>query len=186
MLDLKTALPHFSLPDFNGKTWTERDFQDAPALLVVFICPHCPYVKHVRKAFAQFASEYEKKGLAVVGINSNDSIAFPDDDPAGMRREADEAGYAFPYLYDASQDVAKRFQAACTPDFFLFDRNRQLAYRGQFDDSRPSKDVPVTGTDLRAAADAVLAGKPAATAQRPSVGCNIKWKSGNEPAYFHA
>jgi peroxiredoxin len=186
MLDLGTKVPTLRLPDLNGTMVSDEDFKGAPALLVAFICPHCPYVKHVRQEFSRFAKEYRQRGLAIVGINSNDAKAFPDDDPTGMKKEADEAGYVFPYLYDESQSVARSFRAACTPDFFLFDRGRQLVYRGQFDDSRPGKESPVTGKDLRTAADAVLAGRPQAAMQMPSVGCNIKWKPGNEPAYFKA
>ena len=184
MLELETALPRFSLPDLNGRPVSDRDFQAAPALLVAFLCPHCPYVQHVRKEFGRFAKEYEAKGLAVVGINANDASLHAEDGPEGMKREMADAGYTFPYLIDESQKVAQAFRAACTPDFFLFDRDRRLVYRGQFDDSRPGKDVPVTGVDLRAAADAALANRPAPAAQRPSIGCNIKWKNGNEPVYF--
>jgi thiol-disulfide isomerase/thioredoxin len=141
-------------------------------------------VKHIRQEFARFAKEYEPKGLKVVAIASNDTTEFPEDGPEGMKQEAAEAGYVFPYLFDEKQQVARAFRAACTPDLFLFDANRRLVYRGQFDGSRPKNDVPVTGADLRAAADAVLAGKPAPETQRPSMGCNIKWSPGNAPAYF--
>ena len=157
-----------------------------PALLVTFICKHCPFVKHVRAGFAALAVEYQKRGLAVVAVASNDAQAFPEDGPEGMAAEALEAGYTFPYLFDESQEVAKAYGAACTPDFFLFDRGRRLFYRGQMDGSRPGNGVPVTGSDLRAALDAVLGGRPAPEVQRPSLGCNIKWKPGNEPAYFSA
>jgi peroxiredoxin len=180
---LGTALPSFSLPDLDGKTVTDRDFRNAPALVVAFICPHCPYVKHVRQAFAQLAKEYQQHRVAIVAINSNDAQAFPDDDPAGMQREASAAGFTFPYLYDDSQEVAKAFRAACTPDFFVFDGDRRLAYRGQFDGSRPNSATPVTGADLRSALDAVVAGRAPAAEQRPSVGCNIKWKPQNAPNY---
>ncbi len=166
--------------------YSSERFKDTPGLLVAFLCPHCPFVKHVRTQFANFAREYQAKGLRVVAINSNDSIAFPDDSPAGMKKEIEDVGYTFPYLVDGSQAVAKSFRAACTPDFFLFDRNGKLAYRGQFDDSRPSNEVPVTGLDLRSAADAVLLAQPASTTQKPSTGCNIKWKPGNAPDYFPA
>jgi thiol-disulfide isomerase/thioredoxin len=161
-----------------------EDFSDAPALLVMFICNHCPYVKHIRDALAKFCREYQGKGLAVVGINSNDAEKYPDDSPAMMKAEVAAAGYTFPYLFDELQQVARDYQAACTPDFFLFDKDRRLVYRGQFDNSRPSNGKPLTGADLRAAADAVLAGKPAPSLQIPSAGCNIKWKPGNEPDYF--
>ena len=184
MLELGTSLPPFRLPDYDGKIISERDFQSASALLVAFICPHCPYAKHIRQEFSRFAKDYQGRGLRIVAINSNDAVKFPDDNPAGMKKEAAEAGYTFPYLYDQSQQVAKAFRAACTPDLFLFDGKRTLVYRGQFDDSRPNTDTPVTGADLRAAADAALEGRPVPSTQIPSIGCNIKWKAGNEPAYF--
>jgi len=184
MLDLGTPLPSFSLPDFNGKVVSDADFTGSKALLVAFICEHCPFVRHVRSEFARFAKEYEAKGLKVVAIMSNSIEEFPQDGPEGMKKEAQEAGYVFPYLFDKDQNVAKAFKAACTPDLFLFDGNRRLAYRGQFDGSRPKNNVPVNGADLRAAADAVLAGKAPSETQRPSMGCNIKWYPGNEPAYF--
>jgi peroxiredoxin len=184
MLDLGTTLPSFSLPDLNGRTVSDTDFKGARALLVVFICKHCPFVQHIRPEFARFAKEYQAKGLNIVAIASNSVKEFPEDGPEGMKEEATAAGYAFPYLFDEKQTVAQVFNAACTPDFFLFDASGHLAYRGQFDGSRPKSDVPVTGADLRAAADAVLAGKPAPAMQRPSMGCNIKWYPGNEPAYY--
>jgi peroxiredoxin len=184
MLDLGTPLPSFSLPDFNGKVVSDADFKDSKALLVAFICEHCPFVRHVRSEFARFAKEYEAKGLNVVAIMSNSIEEFPQDGPEGMKKEAQEAGYVFPYLFDKDQKVAKAFKAACTPDLFLFDGDRRLVYRGQFDGSRPKNNVPVTGADLRAAADAVLAGQKPSEQQRPSMGCNIKWYPGNEPAYF--
>ena len=183
MLGLTTPLPPFHLPDVNGTFVSSSDFRGSPGLLVVFICPHCPFVTHIRTELARFAREYQAKGLAIVAINSNDSIAFPDDSPEGMREEGSKAGYVFPYLVDESQQVAKAFHAACTPDFFLFDRDRRLVYRGQFDDSRPRNLIPVTGSDLRAAADAVLDGREPSRIQKPSIGCNIKWKIGNEPEY---
>ena len=185
MLDLGTPLPSFELLDVDGVPVSSGQFSDAPALLVVFICPHCPVVKHIRNAFARFAREYQARGLAVVAVNSNDTVAFPDDSPEGMRDEISRAGYTFPYLIDDSQEVAKMFRAACTPDFFLFDRNRRLTYRGQFDDSRPGNAIPLTGSDLRAAADAVLEERTLSMNQKPSVGCNIKWKVGYEPHYFN-
>jgi peroxiredoxin len=184
MLDLGTPLPSFSLPDFNGNTVSDADVKGSKALLVAFICNHCPFVRHVRAEFARFAKEYEAKGLKVVAIASNSIDEFPEDGPAGMKQEATEVGYIFPYLFDKDQKVAKAFKAACTPDLFLFDGNRRLAYRGQFDGSRPKNNVPVTGSDLRAAADAVLAGQKPSEQQRPSMGCNIKWYPGNEPEYF--
>lgn len=180
---LRTLAPDFRLPDTNGKLVGLTDFADASALLVMFICNHCPYVKHIRAGIAKLARDYQKRDLAVVAINANDAASYPEDSPAKMREEARANGYTFPYLYDESQAVAKAYGAACTPDFFLFDRSRRLVYRGQFDDSRPGNGVPVTGNDLRAALDAVLAGLPVSTKQKPSVGCNIKWKPGNEPDY---
>lgn len=183
MLPLNTKLPAFSLPDLDGKPVSSEQFTNAPGVLVAFICTHCPYVKHIKHEFARFAREYKAKGLAVVAVASNDASTHPDDGPAGLAKDAKEQGYDFPYLYDESQAVAKAFKAACTPDLFLFDRNGLLVYRGQFDDSRPGNGKPVTGADLRAAADAVLAGKPVPADQKASIGCNIKWKRGNEPAY---
>jgi len=184
MLPLGTAAPDFALPDTNGKTVSPADFKGAPALLVLFICNHCPYVKHIRTGLAQLGKDYRPKGVAIVAINSNDVKKYPDDSPVRMKEEAAAAGYDFPYLYDETQAVAKAYRAACTPDFFLFDRDRRLVYRGQFDASRPGNGVQVTGKDLRAAIDAVLAGKTVTESQTPSMGCNIKWKAGNEPDYF--
>lgn len=184
MLPLGTKAPDFSLVNVDGRTVSLADFKESPALLVVFMCNHCPFVNHLAGALAQFASEYMPKGLAVVGINSNDVSNYPADSPEQMVREAEEQGYAFPYLYDETQDVAQAYRAACTPDFFLFDRDRRLVYRGQFDSSRPDNGKPITGEDLRAAVDAVLAGKKPSEKQMPSIGCNIKWKPGNEPDYF--
>jgi thiol-disulfide isomerase/thioredoxin len=184
MLPLGTAAPDFRLPDPAGRMVARDDFAAAPALLVMFICNHCPYVKHIRGGLAAFAREYAERGLAIVAINANDVAAYPDDRPEQMAEEARAAGYVFPYLYDASQAVAKAYRAACTPDFFLFDRQRRLVYRGQFDDSRPGNGRPVSGADLRAAADAVLANQPVPPEQRPSIGCNIKWKPGAAPDYF--
>jgi len=183
MLALGTAAPGFSLLDFNGTRHSLAEFKTAKSLVVAFICSHCPFVKHVRAQFAAFARDYQAKGIAVVAITSNDLQVYPQDGPAGMKDEAQTVGYSFPYLLDDTQAVAKAYQAACTPDFFLFDGQQRLAYRGQFDSSRPGNNVPVTGKDLRAACDAVLAGTPVATDQLPSIGCNIKWKPGNEPAY---
>ena len=184
MLPLGTAAPDFKLPDTNGKTVSLADFQDKPALLVLFICNHCPYVKHIRAGLAQLARDYLPRGVAIVGINSNDVANYPDDSPARMKEEVKSAGYLFPYLYDETQAVAKAYRAACTPDIYLFDKDRKLVYRGQMDDSRPGNGIPVTGKDLRAALDAVLAGKPVSPNQKASMGCNIKWKAGNEPDYF--
>lgn len=184
MLPLGTPAPDFRLPDTDGRTVSRDDFRDAPALLVMFICNHCPYVQHLRAGLAQFARDYAARGLAVVAINSNDVRAQPADRPEKMKAEREQAGYRFPYLFDESQAVARAYRAACTPDFFLFDRERRLVYRGQFDDSRPGSDRPVTGADLRAAADAVLAGAAPPADQRPSIGCNIKWKPGAAPEWF--
>ncbi len=184
MLPLGTPAPDFSLVNVNGRTVSLADFSGASALLVIFMCNHCPFVKHLAGALAQFAHEYIPRGLAVVGINSNDVANYPADSPEQMVREAEEQGYSFPYLYDETQGVAKVYRAACTPDFFLFDGNRKLVYRGQFDSSRPGNDQPITGADLRAAVDAALAGKKPSENQLPSIGCNIKWIPGNEPDYF--
>jgi thiol-disulfide isomerase/thioredoxin len=185
MLPLGTTAPDFSLPEpKTGNSLSLGDFADAPALLVMFICNHCPFVKHIRAGLAEMAKEYAEKGAGVVGINANDPATHPDDSPEKMVEEVADAGYTFAYLFDDSQEVAKAYRAACTPDFFLFDGDRKLVYRGQMDDSRPGNEVPVTGADLRAALDAVLAGRPVAEEQRPSVVCNIKWKAGNEPDYF--
>jgi peroxiredoxin len=184
MLALGTMCPDFSLPDTNGKIVSRADFKNAPALVVMFICNHCPYVVHIRKGLAEFGRDYQAKGVAIVAINSNDADEYPADSPARMKEEMQVAGYTFPYLYDESQKVAHAFRAACTPDIYLFDRQQKLVYRGEFDESRPGNGIPVTGEDLRIALDAVLAGKLVSTAQIPSMGCNIKWKAGNEPDYF--
>jgi peroxiredoxin len=185
MVPLGTTAPDFSLPEpAHGRTVSLGDFTDAPALLVVFLSNHCPFVKHIATGLSSFAREYRDKGLAIVGICANDAANFPDDSPIKMAQEVERRGYTFPYLFDESQEVAKAYHAACTPDFFLYDAERKLAYRGQFDSSRPSLDVPVTGSDLRRACDAVLAGGPISAEQTPSVGCNIKWKAGNAPAWF--
>lgn len=184
MLPLGTEAPDFRLPDPAGEEHSLSDFADAPALLVAFICNHCPYVQHIRSELARFGREYQAKGLAIVAVSSNDVGAYPEDGPEAMAEEAVRVGYTFPYLYDESQAAAKAYRAACTPDFFLFDRQRRLVYRGQFDGSRPGSDLPVTGGDLRSATDAVLAGGPVAAEQTPSMGCNIKWKAGNAPDYF--
>jgi len=184
MLPLGTTAPGFQLPDTNGKMISLASFKGEPALLVLFICNHCPYVKHIRAGLAQLARDYLPKHVATVAINSNDVANYPDDSPAMMKKEVKAAGYLFPYLYDESQAVAKAYRAACTPDIYLFDKDRKLVYRGQFDDSRPGSNIPVTGKDLRAALDAVLAGKPVSSNQKASMGCNIKWKAGNEPDCF--
>jgi len=183
MLPLGTTLPAFRLPTATGELVSSEAYAAKP-LLVAFICHHCPFVRHIRREFARFAAEFQQRGLSIVAINSNDTVAFPEDGPEGMVREAQDAGYTFPYLFDESQEVAKAFRAACTPDLFLFDRSGALVYRGQFDDSRPRSAVPVTGADLRAASTAVLLGAPVSPEQKPSIGCNIKWKRGNEPDYW--
>ena len=184
MLPLGTRAPAFSLPNVDGSTVSLADFGGAKALLVVFMCNHCPYVIHVAPELAKLAAEYQAKGVAVVGINANDAASHPADSPEQMVHEVENRGYTFPYLYDESQEVAKAYHAACTPDFYVFDKNQKLVYRGQMDASRPNSGVPPTGQDLRAALDVLLAGKPAPASQKPSIGCNIKWKAGGEPDYF--
>jgi peroxiredoxin len=182
MLPLGTEAPDFSLADVvSGRTVTLSDFEHEDALLVMFICRHCPYVKHVRAEIARLARDHDASGLGIVGISPNDPDAYPEDAPENLAADAVEAGYVFPYLFDETQEVAKAYTAACTPDFFLFDRDRRLVYRGQLDASRPGNGVPVTGEALRSAIDAVLGGRPVAEEQRPSVGCSIKWRPGNEP-----
>ncbi len=185
MLPLGTPAPAFNLSEpATGASVSPDCFQDASALLVIFMCNHCPFVKHIRQGLVQFAREYQGRGLAIIAINANDVANFPTDSPEKMAEEAQAFGYPFPYLYDETQGVAKAYRAACTPDFFLFDAGRKLVYRGQFDGSRPGNNLPVTGADLRAAADAVLAAQPVTIDQMPSIGCNIKWKAGNEPDYY--
>ena len=185
MAVLGTAAPDLALPEpATGATVRLSDFADSPALLVMFLSNHCPFVKHVADDLSEFGREYGEQGLAILGINSNDIANYPDDSPDKMIEEVERRGYTFPYVFDETQEVAKAYGAACTPDFFLFDADRTLVYRGQFDGSRPSLDVPVTGADLRAASDAVLAGRSPSPDQTPSVGCNIKWKPGNAPAWF--
>jgi peroxiredoxin len=183
MLELGTRAPHFALPDTDGRIVSLDDLA-GPALLVMFICNHCPFVRHVRDELARLGRDYGERGASIVAISSNDAQAYPDDAPPAMKREREEAGYTFPYLFDETQEVAAAYMAACTPDFFLFDADRKLVYRGQLDDSRPGSDVPVTGADLRAALDAVLDGRPVPADQQPSLGCNIKWKPGNEPSWW--
>jgi peroxiredoxin len=183
MLELGTLMPAFRLPGIEGGYVSSTELEQSPAVLVVFICPHCPFVRHIRNELARFGRDYQSRGLAMVAINSNDSLAYPQDDIDGMKQEALETGYTFHYLRDETQETAKAYRAACTPDFFLFDGARRLAYRGQFDSSRPRNGVPVTGSDLRAATDAVLEGRTPPADQKPSIGCNIKWKPGNRPGY---
>jgi peroxiredoxin len=176
MIDLGTPAPGFQLPDPEGRLRALADYADASALVVAFICNHCPFVRHIQAGLARFGHDYADRDLAMVAVSSNDVAAYPEDAPDRMAEEASRAGYVFPYLYDETQQVARAYGATCTPDFFLFDRDRRLVYRGQFDESRPGNGIPVTGHDLRAAANAVLAGQPVSADQRPSAGCNIKWK----------
>ncbi len=183
MLPLGTPAPEFHLPDTTGRCVSAGDFAGSPALLVMFLCNHCPYVQHVAEEIVRLAREYQARGVGVVAISSNDVAQHPEDGPAQMAQTVVAMGATFPYLYDETQDVATAYRAACTPDFFLFDAGRRLAYRGQLDGARPGNDVPVTGHDLRAALDAVLGGTPVPEPQLPSLGCNIKWKPGREPDY---
>ena len=177
MLELGTTAPDFALPDvLSGKTVRRDDFRGRSGLLVMFICTHCPYVKHIEKSLGPLGAEYSAQPLGIVAISSNDATSYPSDSPEGLKKQAQANGFVFPYLYDESQDVAHAYKAACTPDFFLFDKNFKLVYRGQYDSSRPGNEIPVTGMDLRAAIDLVLDGKPVPKEQRPSIGCNIKWK----------
>ena len=184
MLPLKTPAPDFVLPDPRGDIVSLSRFADAPALVIIFMCNHCPYVKHLKPALAAFARDYLPKHVAVVGINSNDTAEFPEDAPERMVEDIEAFDYRFPYLVDGTQEIAKAYGAACTPDFFLFNVGRRLVYRGQFDNSRPNNGLPVTGESLRTAVDAVLAGSPVPGPQTPSLGCNIKWKPNNAPDYF--
>lgn len=184
MLPLGTLAPPFTLRTADGELLSSADLREAPALLVMFICNHCPFVKHVRDELARLGRDYQARGVAVVAISSNDVETHPEDSPERMREEAKLAGYTFPYLYDESQEVAKAYRAACTPEFYLFDAERRLVYRGQLDDSRPGNGRPVTGSDLRAALDAVLSGQEVSADQRASLGCNIKWRRGAEPDYY--
>jgi peroxiredoxin len=181
-LPFGTPAPGFNLPDTTSdRRVSLADFEDAPALLVAFLCNHCPYVKHIQRGLVDLARDYQPRGVGIVGISSNDVQAYPDDSPERMAEEAKAAGYSFPYLYDESQSVARAYRAACTPDLYLFDRNRRLVYHGQMDDSRQDSGLPVTGKDLRAALDATLEGRPVTGEQKPCIGCNIKWRPGNEP-----
>jgi peroxiredoxin len=184
MKRLGTPAPDFKLVNVDGRIISRDDFRDEPALLVVFMCNHCPFVKHVADGLTRLAMDYLPKGVAIVGINSNDAATHPHDSPEQMVHEAEARGYPFPYLYDETQEVAKAYGAACTPDFFLYDKSHKLVYRGQLDASRPGNNIPVTASDLRAALDAVLASRPVPEKQTPSIGCNIKWKVGKEPQYY--
>ncbi|MCA9172862.1 MAG: thioredoxin family protein [Planctomycetales bacterium] len=185
MLPLGTPAPDFSLLNVDGQTVSRDDFQGAKAMLVMFICNHCPFVKHIAHELAALGHEYQQRGVAVVAVNSNDTGKHPEDSPEQMVHEVEARGYTFPYLFDEEQEMAKAYRAACTPDFFVFDAEGRLAYRGQLDGSRPGNDVQVTGEDLRGALDLVLAGQPAPSEQTPSMGCNIKWIEGQEPEYFN-
>src|SRR6056297_3596304 len=185
MLELGTKAPKFSLTDtISGKTYDLKKFRGNKALLVIFICNHCPYVKLIKDQLVEYATDYMPKGVGIVAISSNDVENYPQDAPDKMKEDAENHGYPFPYLYDLTQDVAKAYKAACTPDLFLFDENLELYYRGQFDSSLPKNDIDPTGEDLRDATEQMLKGKPAPENQTPSIGCNIKWKKGNEPEYF--
>ncbi len=184
MLSLGTTAPRFSLPDTKGAMMSLEEFSDAEALVVMFICNHCPFVKHVLDGLIDVVKDYQQKGAAFVGINSNDVESYPEDSPENMAQLVREKGVTFPYLVDSDQKVAQAYRAACTPDFFVFDGERKLVYRGRMDGSRPGNDIPVTGDDLKKALDAVLGGEEVALDQNPSMGCNIKWKRGNEPEYF--
>jgi peroxiredoxin len=186
MRQLGTPAPDFHLLNVDGRMVGLDDFRDQPGLLVMFMCNHCPFVKHVADGLTKLANDYLPLGVAIVGINSNDAAGYPQDSPEQMVHEANERGYPFPYLYDETQEVAKAYGAACTPDFFVFDKSRRLFYRGQLDASRPGNNIPVTGADLRASLDAMLAGEGPPEKQIPSIGCNIKWRAGNEPQYFEA
>lgn len=185
MLALGTQAPDFRLPDVvSGKTISLATFAGKKTLLIVFICRHCPYVQHVKKELARLGSDYANKDVGIVAISANDAANYPEDAPGSLKAMAQEEGFAFPFCYDETQETAKAYTAACTPDFFLFDTQRRLVYRGQLDESRPGNSKLVTGRDLRAAIDAVLAGTPVSPDQKPSIGCNIKWKKGREPAYY--
>lgn len=192
MLELGTRAPDFRLPNHNpgwgevGKIVSLDDFAGAKAYLVMFICNHCPYVVHVARVLAKIGKDYQARGVAVAAINANDVTNYPDDSPEKMAEQANTRGYTFSYLYDEDQAVARAYAAACTPDVYVFDADRRLVYRGQVDDSRPNSGMPATGDDLKAALDAALAGQPVPGDQKPSMGCNIKWKKGNAPAYFSA
>ena len=188
MESLGTSAPGFKLQNFNTdykeKMVSLENFENYPALLVVFICNHCPYVIHIRNSFLDFSNEYQSKGLGIIAISSNDILSYPDDSPEKMRDDALKYAYPFPYLFDENQEVAKAYRAACTPDFFLYDNERSLVYRGQYDSSRPKNSIPVTGEDIREATETLLKGEKITAEQSPSMGCNIKWKKGAEPDYF--
>ena len=185
MLALGTLAPNFILPDVvSGNMVSLEDFKNKEALLVMFICRHCPYVQHIKEEIAKIGQDYKEKNIAIIAISANDINSYPQDSPENLKEMAEELNFSFPYLYDRSQEIAKAYTAACTPDFFLFDKNRKLVYRGQLDNSRPGNNLPVTGKDLREAMDAVLEDKPINPDQKPSMGCNIKWRPGNESSYY--
>jgi len=184
MLEIGTEAPDFELPDINGKLVSLQDLESKTGLLVMFICNHCPFVKHLNSALVEFANEYQKRGISCVAISSNDVENYPQDSPELMKKLSEDHNFPYPYLYDETQEIAKAYKAACTPDFFLFDGGQRLFYRGQFDDSRPGNEQPITGKDMRNATDAMLDGADSFEPQKPSMGCNIKWKKGNEPSYF--
>ena len=187
MLDLGTPAPELNLTDvISNQVVSLNDFADARSLLVIFTCNHCPFVKHVRPVMVKMVNDFQSNGVASVAINSNDVEKFPDDSPERMREEAKQFCYTFPYLFDKTQEVAKAYRAACTPEFYLFNKDSTLVYRGQMDESRPKNNIPVSGRDLREAVAAVLGGREVNSDQRPSLGCNIKWKPGNEPEYFNS
>jgi len=183
MQSLGSKAPDFRLPDFEGNKISLGDFRESKVLLIMFICNHCPYVKHIQGELAKLTHNYEDKDITFIGINSNDAVNYPDDSPEKMKEMAETNAWTFPYLIDGDQSVARAYKAACTPDFFLYDADRKLCYRGQLDDSRPGNDIPVTGKDLREAIESLQAGREAPKTQKPSMGCNIKWKPGNEPNY---
>lgn len=184
MLEIGTFAPDFALVDIQGRIIRRDDVRDKNGILILFICNHCPFVKHINAALVRFAQDYMPRGLGMAAISSNDAQKYPDDGPDKMAQISRQFGYPFVYLYDETQQIAQAYRAACTPDFFLFDAQLKLVYRGQFDASRPGNSIPVTGNDLRTAADALIAGRPISSAQKPSIGCNIKWRPGNEPEYF--
>ncbi len=183
-LPLGSKAPDFNLPDPKGRFFSLDDFKDYKGLVVAFICNHCPFVKHVKEEFSRLAREYQQKGIGFVAINPNDADEYPDDRPEKMEEDIRTFGYTFPYLIDETQEVAKAYKAACTPEFYLFDRERKLYYRGRMDESRPGNNIPVTGNDLRNAMERLLQGKEPPEEQFPSMGCNIKWKPGNKPGYL--
>lgn len=183
MLKLGSKVPKFNLKNFDG-SFVEIDQYKNKSLFIMFICNHCPFVKHLEHKLAELGNLYLQKGVGVIAINSNDPVDYPEDSPEKMKEKVKELGYKFPYLFDSDQEIAKKFQAACTPDFYIFDKNHELVYRGQFDDSRPGNNIPVTGKNIIEALDALIIGKKINSDQKPSLGCNIKWKSGNEPNYY--